>query len=75
MTIGINMFKKGEKVLVRMMECTNQQFDQWDVVYRDGVIRQEDVLRISDASLCTVILGDGTCTHAWSFHILPSPNR
>lgn len=75
MMTGIDMHKKGEKVLVRMMECTNKQFDQWDVIYRDGVIDQEAILKTSDASLYTVILGDGTCTHAWSFHILPVPNR
>ena len=69
------MIKSGDKVLVRVMECTNKKFDQWEVVYRTAVIAQENVLQASDKKLCTVKLSNGSMEHVWSNHILSYPNE
>jgi hypothetical protein len=67
--------RKGQKVLVRVMECTNEQYDQWDVVYKTGVVEQECVLRAEKKVLCTVHFPNGTSEYVWTNHILDYPKE
>lgn len=69
------MIKNGDKVLVRVMECTNEKFDQWEVVYRTGVIMQENILESSNKKLCTVQFSNGLTEHVWSNHVLRYPKE
>jgi len=69
------MIKNGDKVLVRVMECTNEIFDQWEVVYKTGMIMQENILQISNKKLCTVEFSNGAMEHIWSNHILNYPRE
>jgi len=69
------MIKSGDKVLVRVMECTNEKFDQWEVVYRTGVIMQENILESSNKKLCTVQFSNGLTEHVWSNHVLRYPKE
>ena len=69
------MFKNGDKVLVRVMECTNETYDQWEVVYKTGVVTQENVLETSSKKLCTVEFSNGSKDHVWSNHILSYPKE
>ena len=69
------MFENGDKVLVRVMECTSKEFDQWEVVYKTGVISQNNILAVDTKKLCTVKLSDGNIEHVWSNHILGFPEE
>lgn len=69
------MFKTGEKVLVRVMECTNKEYDQWEVVYKTGTIVQENILTSDKKNLSTVKFSNGEHDYAWSNHILAYPNE
>ena len=69
------MIKNGDKVLVRVMECTNKVFDQWEVVYKTGVITQENILESSNKKLCAVQFSNGSMEHVWSNHILAYPKE
>jgi hypothetical protein len=66
---------KGKKVLVRVMECTNEKFDQWEVVYKIGVISQENILISSSDKLFTVQFSNGDKEHVWEKHILEYPKE
>lgn len=66
---------KGKKVLVRVMECTNEEYDQWEVVYKTGTIHQEDVLISGTKKLFTVKFSNGDSEHIWSNHILEYPKE
>lgn len=69
------MFKNGDKVLVRVMECTSKEFDQWEVVYKTGVIAQENILSTGVETLCTVKFSNGEGEHIWTRHILEFPKE
>jgi hypothetical protein len=69
------MFKSGDKVLVRVMECTNEKFDQWEVVYRTAVVKQDNVLSSGTKKLFTVQFSNGLSEHVWSNHILSYPKE
>lgn len=69
------MYNVGQKVLVRVMECTSKEFDQWEVVYKTGVISKENILRTDQETLCTVKLSNGDCEHVWTKHILEFPKE
>lgn len=69
------MAKNGDKVLVRVMECTNENFDQWEVVYKTGTITQDNVLQTASKKLFAVQLSNGSCEHVWSNHILEYPKE
>jgi len=75
MTTGINMFKNGDKVLVRTMECTNKEYDQWEVVYKTAIISQENILSTGAEKLCTVKFSNGECEHVWEKHLLEFPKE
>lgn len=65
----------GEKVLVRVMECTNEKFDQWEVVYKTGIITQENILNSSSDKLFTIEFSNGLTEHVWGKHILKYPKE
>ena len=69
------MFKTGEKVLVRVMECTSKEYDQWEVVYKTGIIVQENILTSDKKRLCTVKFSNGEHDYAWSNHVLKCPKE
>ena len=71
----MNNFKSGDKVLVRVMECTNKEFDQWDVVYKTGVISQYNVLDVAGKKLCTVHFSNGDCDHVWTTQFCEYPKE
>ena len=66
---------KGKKVLVRVMECTNKEYDQWEVVYKTGTIHQEGVLISGTKKLFTVKFSNGDSEHVLSNHILEYPKE
>jgi hypothetical protein len=66
---------KGDKVLVRVMECTNKKFDNWEVIYKTGVITQENIISSSSKSLYVVRFTNGEVDYAWSEHILDYPHE
>lgn len=68
-------FKSGDKVLVRVMECVDNQYDQWDVVYKTGVVEQECILKIEKKVLCSVNFSNGTSEYVWTNHILDYPKE
>lgn len=69
------MLKNGDKVLVRIMECTNKKLDQWDIVYKTAVIVQENILDVSSKKLFTIKFSNGESDYAWSNHILAYPKE
>lgn len=69
------MYKAGDAVLVRVMECTNKEFDQWEVVYKAGVIQQYSILELSDKKLCTVSFSNGDCEHVWTTQLCEYPKE
>ena len=71
----MNNFKSGDKVLVRVMECTSVEYDQWDVVYKTGVISQDNILSTDNKRLLTIKFSDGHSDHVWSNHILEYPKE
>ena len=50
----MNNFKKGDKVLVRVMECVDEKNNQWEVLYKTGIISQESILRTDKNELYNV---------------------
>lgn len=71
----MNRFKKGDKVLVRVMECTSKEYDQWDVVYKTGTIEQENILDVAGKKLCTVNFSNGDCDHVWTTQFCEYPKE
>jgi len=69
------MAKNGDKVLVRIMECTNESFDQWEVVYKTATVTQENILKTDKKTLLTVQFSNGSTDHVWSNHILRYPKE
>lgn len=69
------MHKAGDAVLVRVMECTNKEFDQWEVVYKTGTIQQDSILELADKKLCTVAFSNGDCEHVWTTQFCKYPEE
>ena len=67
------VMNEGDVVLIRAMECTNKTYDQWEVVYKRGVITQKDILSSSNKNLFTVRLPNGQSEYVWDDHILECP--
>jgi len=69
------MFNVGDAVLVRTMECTDKQYDQWDVVYKTGVIQQYNILDVADKKLCTVKFSNSEVEHVWTTQFCEYPRE
>ena len=71
----MNNFKKGDKVLVRVMECVDEKNNQWEVLYKTGIISQESILRTDKNELYNVQFDNGTSELVWTKHILNYPTE
>lgn len=69
------MYRKGDKVLVRMMECTNKKYNYWEVVCKTATVTQPDILVTDKKNLCTVQFTNGEVDHVWSTQFLPLPSE
>ena len=69
------MWENGNKVIVRIMECTNKKTNQWEVLYKLATITQKNIFSTSSKNLFTVELENGAVEHVWTEHILDCPRE
>ena len=69
------MFKRGQKVLVRVMECTNLHFDEWVVLYKPAVVSSEPKYYSANKKLYNVKFDTGTSDLVWDYQIVERPER
>jgi len=70
-----SMFKKGQKVLVRMMECVNLHLDEWIVVYKPAVVSSDPKHYSVNKKMYNVRFDTGTTDFVWDYQIVERPEK
>lgn len=67
------MYKIGDAVLVRTMECTDKEYDRWDVMYKAAVVSSEPTYYNLNKKLYSVKFDTGIFDLVWDDQIVKKP--